>query len=472
MGMEKCYPSQNTDNGIILQFYYHHHILAVSPYPLFRYGGEVNDDVLASLLYILDDPRLNPLMREKKEQWPSGLSFEYSPFIAVTAEDFSSFVAGEAQSMNDSGAIVIKLFETVYNQEGVEHGHLTELTSQWWQLVYRSVDECHDVLTLWMVEPYRMSHFNGTRYDFSIRRADERHVDLDIGNPWTSIIADNANTIRSDERIASRLPACDNFFLEGNYSTSIARANLLRDQEHLLALFDIERYLVAPQNIPGNWQSSIFQTDRNARGVFYVSGQFYDEWSNGLGSENSSDGLGAAGLIWNHSRSQFALVNGKDGLSIGPYSGHWPHTRIVPTYNDLLWLPSDFETRTMGFGKDNARFQSFIRYPGRRDSELRFNYRESPEIDGRTDYAFGRSGLWRLNGFDRGFDADKIAIANNIPRSWDTDLVWLRSADNMGLGNVNTGSNAGNRYGYGVTRQAGLRPALHLSITMLRQMPK
>ena len=81
---------------------------------------------------ILDSPNLNPLLREEKAYWPSGLPFEYdTPFTAITASDFSNFVVPAPENASHSGAIIIKLFETIPNRYGAEHGYLTEFTSQW-----------------------------------------------------------------------------------------------------------------------------------------------------------------------------------------------------------------------------------------------------------------------------------------------------------------------------------------------------
>ena len=451
--------------SVMIDFDYHY-ILRVSDRPLFNSNGGINQDVLDSLMVILNDPRLDPMLREPKTEWPGTLTYNNAlPYTALTAADFSDFVVPEPASMSHSGGIAIKLFETIPGRVGVHNGHLTEFTSQWWRLVYRATDDGNDVLTLWMMQPYRLTPFGGTRYDNLAGSINDRFIDR-LRDPyygiWNRISPGSINSILSDERIAFGLPPCNNYFFEGNYSASIVRSNLLRDMEAVFNQFGIESYLVAPRDIPGNWQSSSYQTGANMDMMYFVTGQFYT--SNGdrgfYGSHNPYDGLGATGLIWGTHR-HFALINGKDGLSAGPYLNHWPNTTLVPTYNDLFWLPSDFEVRTMGFDKDNALFQTFITDPDDRASILRTN--TVPEE--RPDNANGRSGLWRLNGFDRAFDIDGLGL----PRGWMTEQAWLRSHDNLGLGNANTVSNTGNRYGYGVNQLAGMRPALHLSITQLLQ---
>jgi len=75
----------------------------------------------------------------------------------------------------------------------------------------------------------------------------------------------------------------------------------------------------------------------------------------------------------------------------------------------------------------------------------------------------GRSGLWHLNGFDRAFDRDGLGL----PRGWMTEQVWLRSQDSLGIGNAGIVTYTGNRNSYGVHQLAGMRPAVHLSISEL-----
>ena len=459
--------------------YYHYDILKVSDRPLFSSNGQVNQDVLNNLLAILDNPQLDPMLREPKTEWPTGLEFVHQPYTAITAEDFSRFVIGTPETRSHSGAVVIKLFETIPERVGVENYHLTEFTSQWWQLVYRASDDGQDVLTLWMMQPYRLTHFNGTRYGETLGEINElTTMRPGDGPPNTLVltrIEPGENTIRSDLDIVNNRHPSQNYFLEGNYSTSMARSNLMRDLEGLLNQFDVEQYIVAPAHIPGNWQSSRYQTGTNIGMVYYVSGQFqrgfrhpFFDGNPDPGSENPYDGLGAAGRVWGWHWS-FNLMNGKDGLSIGPRDGQWPNTTISPTNYDLLWLPSDFEIRTMGHSKDDVQLTTLVMDVGNPASKLCWNHDRVTSmedlIDRRTIGASGRSGLWRLNGFNRAFDYSLLGL----PRSWETQLVWVRSSDTLRLGNANALHDSGNRYSNGVAQLAGMRPALHLSVSQLRE---
>jgi len=452
--------------------YPYYNIMPISDRPLFNAGGSINQDVLELLMNILDNPKLDPAYRDDKAYWSTGLSFDGIPYTAVTTADFSNFVMAEPTCISHSGAIVIKLFETIPDRYCVANGHISEFTSQWWQLVYRATDESSDVLTLWMTEPYRLSPFVGTRYDTAIGRYDERFVIAQDGLTWSAIEEGSINTIYSDSCIYKDLPPCNTYFFENNYSASIARSNLLRDFSKLLIHFDVQAYLVAPKDIPGQWQSSIFQTGTNSLMRFYTPGHFQTPLPRPgdtqrryyQGSENILDGLGGAGLIW-ADYFHFSLMNGKDGLSVAPYNGRWMHTTPTPTYHDLIWLPSDFETRSMGHNKDLAMFQTFVVDPATPNSRLRWNY-WGQRTDPRQDLTGGRSGLWQLNGFDRGF-----GLGTSYSQvEWSTRITWLRSTDALAIGNANTIYHTGNRYGFGINQPAGMRPALHLCINSLLEL--
>jgi len=474
--------------GVLLN-YLNYTIHKVSDDPLFKANGEVNTDVLESLIKIINDPKLEPLLREPKATWSSGLSYNGISYIETTAEDFSSFVVPNPSSMSSSGAVVIKLFETIPGSTGVHNGHLTEFTSQWWQLVYRATGYTEDVLTLWMMQPYRVTPFNGTRYDEWANNASDRFVDrlrAEGDNVWSGIQQGSVNTVLSDERISLGLPPCNEYFFEGNYNASIARSNLLRDTDFIIDRFNINSYLVVPSDLPGLWQSSVYQTGTNMNHEYFVTGRFFTTGAGRrtVGSEDEIDGLGATGLIWGDLRP-FSLINGMDGFSVGPYSSNWPNTSVESTYDDLFWLPSDFEVRTMGFDKDSARSFTLLRDADNRTTALRANREvavveidededeeteDSEDIEEIEDITededlpdTGRSGLWRLNGFDRAFDRDALGM----PRGWITEQVWLRTQDSLGIGSVNVVTNRGSRYAYGVNQLAGMRPAVHLSITEL-----
>jgi len=249
----------------------------------------------------------------------------------------------------------------------------------------------------------------------------------------------------------------DSFFIENNYGASNVRVELLRDFYEITTAFDATRYFVAPRDVPGKWQRAYVQTGTNAWGRYYVSGEFqrsavYDE-----GTYIKQLGLGAAGLIWGH-HAHFSINNGKDGMSVGPVDEAWAHTAVITTDGDLIWLPSDFEVRSMGHNNELARFQTFIAHPHDVHSELRWNY-DIREEDERYGLPYWRSGLWELNGFDRAFYTTDVGLSSR--------MVWLRSGDSLALGNATTVYHTGNRYSVGVNQFAGVRPAVHISISRL-----
>ena len=441
-----------------LQSYRSHNILRVSDRPLFKADGNVDKRVLFNLMSILNDPSLDPMLREPMRAWPTGMQYTGQYFHAVTAEDFSAYVIHDSIRSNEvnrdySGAILIKLFETI---PGRHNSSLTGLTSQWWQLVYRAADNERDILTLWMYEPYRLSVFNGSRYDsLDPDRVDERYFVMPKnGNYYRPNIKVSLNNTTKDD-YGRRYGEQGGYTLEGNYSASIARTNLLRDAEGLFSRIDVRRFIAAPADLPGEWQSSYFQTGSNYFGRFYVSGQFQEsdtEQGYITGSTNMLDGLGAASRIWGD-WDMFFYGNGMDGLSVGPDNGQWRHTIAASAYQDLLWLPSDFEIRTMGHNKDNARFQTFIEFPDNYYSAQITN--RVPED--RYDFAMGRSGLWRLNGYDRGYTRKTIGV----------NRAWLRSACTVSIGSINTVTPSGNRYEHGVIHNEAMRPGIHLDIKSL-----
>ena len=452
--LNTCTSDLFNDNDVIIwQGYNSYNIQRVSDSPLFKADGTIDKTVLSSLMAIINDRRLDPMLRKPMQAWPTGLTYSGPSFRFVTAEDFSSYVVPNPINRDHSGVIIIKLFETI---SGGQSENLTKLTSQWWQLVYRSTDDKRDVLTLWMFEPYRLSVFNGNRYDsLDPSRMDERFTRVNgSGSMYRTQISIKTNNTTKDD-YGSTSSDQGGYTLEGNYSASIVRTNLQHDAEDLLNALDIRRFIATPAELPGQWQSSNFQTGSNYFGRFYVSGQFQEsdmEQGYITGSANMMDGLGAASRIWG-AWDLFFLCNGMDGLSVGPDNGQWRHTIITSAYQDLLWLPSDFETRTMGHNKDNARFQTFIENPDDPDSALITN--TIPET--RPDVALGRSGLWRLNGYDRGYTRMGIGVSR----------AWVRSGDSVSIGNVNTISPTGNRYEHGVINVEAVRPGIHLDISSL-----
>ena len=438
----------------------HHHIYMLADSPLFNSDGTVNQVTASALLYFLDRNLPDASVPEYNE-WATGEDKNF-PFLETTAEDFSNIFLPDPTEPGESAAAVIRLFPAVADMYGIENGHVSEFTNQWWKIVYRATGEEDDVLTLWMMQPYRLSPFSGEYYPHMINRYDERYRHRTVqGNFGTRyrMSVNLSNTVVDDLCLLNEHDDCPNFYHENNYGTSIVRANLLRDFDYVLRKIDISDFIVTPENLPGQWQSSEFQTGTNTLQDFYTTNQFYIYNEPFPGSRDIQDGLGATGLTWGR-HHHFAINNGKDGLSVGPYNGGWPHSRPVSTYTDQVWLPSDFEIRTVGHAFDSLRHTTMIENPHDRYTVLIPGGNQNRALMRRGD----RTGFWRLNGFDRGFDA----FALGLPYNWDTGLVWMRSTTSVGIGNANTIYHNGNRYESNARQEAGVRPGIHISLEQLR----
>jgi len=173
---------------------------------------------------------------------------------------------------------------------------------------------------------------------------------------------------------------------EGTYSSSVIRADIKSDFDKLNAVFekDLSQYFVPASLLPGQWQNTATQTD-----------------------------------------SDFSANNGMDGL------------------DDVIFIPSAFETTYMGRAQENARgnvgFETYVTDYGFADSGLGTTSHDENE------FADTRHGLWRLNGYDRAFTDDLSGGA------------WLRSGGAI------------DRTGQGTVRQAsvsaGVRPAFNFNMS-------
>jgi len=96
-------------------------------------------------------------------------------FSSSTAFDFSMIAIGELGLLVENGAIYLRLFDQMgeaptgpFIQDPNHEQMLSQFTYQWWQLVFLQ----DDVLTLWMVDPYRYAEFGvGLGYESSMVRA-------------------------------------------------------------------------------------------------------------------------------------------------------------------------------------------------------------------------------------------------------------------------------------------------------------
>ena len=181
--------------------------------PLFTSDG-INTATLFSLINLVNDSKV----------WGSK-TINSNGNTYLTAKDF-----GKIDS-NGNGQIVVKLFDdkTITDANGLDVSKATQL---YWQAVYRSINNTQDILTLYMVDSYATAQFN----------------------PNTSTtLGDRTYTQNAD------------------YSKSILRHRyVLPLYDALVGAYDeLDDYIIAPQDIPGEWQSSLYQTSMNKNRKYY-----------------------------------------------------------------------------------------------------------------------------------------------------------------------------------------------------------
>lgn len=274
--------------------------------PLFTTSG-INTSVILDLLDKVNDSKV----------WGSKTVSTGSDITYLTARDFGRYT--EDASTSNTSQIVLKLLDTTTNSTN----EINSASQQLWQAVYRSVSATQDVLTLYMVREYTRATFDTS------------------GSPYSSVGS------------------------EGNYSASSLRTlvqNLYGTMKSSYSALD--QFVVAPNAIPGLWQSSSAQTANASNGASF--------------------GLGSSAMRL--SSSDYALQNGLDGLS-APHS-RWSKS-VARAYTDKLWIPSNFEVAHTDSTRDGA-----LSMAGDHIDATLSGATNGPQGD-------GRSGLWELNGFDR-----------------------------------------------------------------------
>ncbi len=355
-------------------------------------GGGVDVEVLADLLNTINS----------MDVWGSKtLNVDNENVTYLTAKDFGKYqkpdnlegMSEEAQRAQTS-QIVVKLFETTNDTSN--SNNVNDATAQYWQAVYRSMGKddsgnLQDVLTLYMCRPYTSAIFDST---------------------------------------------------DANYSTSSVRTSVSSLYETLKTTYSsLNTYVVTPGALPGEWQSSEYQTSRNSSRASY--------------SGAKDTGNGASGCTKDN--DDFGINNGLDEK--GDPHASWSNTNIASAYTDKLWVPSGFEVLHTGYGE---KTNSTIKGTGRTFDETNDivwldNYdsyeNASVSADITSNRGDDRTGLWELNGYDR-------AVSSS---SW----TWLRSgrstSSNNPCGIFKDGSAKSNR----VNRSSGVRVALHLDLKKL-----
>ena len=385
-----------------MSFYSAYGLYPIHTQSLFDGKGNVRPNVLAALQAQLEETDPD----EIDDAW-----------LETTNKHFSN--RAKALTGKSSGALIIKLFETADSDKDApaDTKRITALTKGWYQLVYRAQDVpgegTRDVLTLWAIEPYRTSVFNQN-------------------------LGGNLNDDDDDKVFSSIHQATYN--RDGNYSASIIRHNVRNDYENLIATYPkVNNFFVAPNALPGNWQSSAAQTGTNELDAYY--------------DENAAGGSAGAGH-GNTSVNTWSLCNGMDTL--GQKSDHWTSevNSIISLNQDKMWVPSAFETTYMGKDKEDAGFGSYLTNKSNAKSDLRRYVNRTTPTSGQDPEI--RHGLWKLNGYDRAF--------NNT--SGDT---WLRSGSTAGGNMARRLTQTGETFNSEVNNSLGVRPGFHLDLPKVEQ---
>ena len=391
--------SANTSTGVLNDTAKNH--------ALFKTDGTVDTTVLKDLLSMLDDNKVkeNPIGTSDVKYYSAKNFGKYG-----TQTNWDDGITDDKQKKTGNAQILVKLFEDTT----ATTNSVNAASQQYWQAVYRSIrDEngtLNDVLTLYMVRPYTTAQFN----------PNSDKTEIETGKTYRK---------------------------EGNYSQSYLRDNTVLPLYNTLktTYSALDRYVVAPNAIPGLWQSSAYQTSYNSSGALYST-------NNGVGSSGYMDGS-----------SNFGLENGMDGLSGAPSS--WKGT-VESVYNDKLWVPSGYEVLHTGYGSSNAVAEDGT--TGRKVENGKY-YDEGNDIVYLTDCSkssatpsnsnsfANRTGLWELNAYDRNADS---------PAS--SSLAWLRSGNGYtaSVARVDSYGDVVSfvYYGYAV------RVALHLNLGELKSL--
>ncbi len=300
--------------------------------------------------------------------------------------DGSASANGGTANANASGnaQLQVKLF----NGAALNNSNINSASTVLWQAVYRSMGSTGDVLTLYMNDIY-----------------------------------------------------CDNVCFDntsphyGYYGGSNLREVVNSTYNALKSMYSIlDNYIVAPQNIPGLWQSSAYQTGSDKSQTSYTSGASLA----GIGSDCDSINNGLDGLTNNTEGTQKVLHS------------DWTSTAATTnTYSDKLWVPSNYEAMY----KDNT-VDGDVSWVNSSGIDGGVNYFPNAGLNNATSgaYSDGRSGLWELNGYDRAC-------------SW---MAWLRSGYSNHSDSARGVYTSGGYYGGQASiANVGARAALHLNLGSL-----
>ena len=267
-----------------------------------------------------------------------------STYTALTCEDF-----GKLDTRTKNAQLLVTLFgDTIVNSDD---------KAVQWQVVYRSMDDTSDVLTLYMNDTYKTtSMFDST--------GSNKYLTSDT---LRAFVSTGSSSLQS--------------LVESVYGTN---------------------YLIAPKDVPSQWQSTTNQPDSTG---------------NNSGGSNGLDDIDDR--LWVPSVYEVILLA----------------TEAEPLYGT-----SD-STRVSDVSKADATLQ----YYGYDDNDNR------AYVDIDTSKTNGRSGLWRMNGYDRAVGSRSWLRSANLRNS-----SWAKQVGDDGgiaLSNADTNGN--------------VRVALHLSLNTL-----
>ena len=381
--------------------------------PLFKTNGTVDKNVLNDLLNMLDDGKVKANATSN-----SGVTY-------YSAKNFGQYGTQTGWSTDKTGnaQILVKLFETA----GADN--INKLTSQYWQAVYRSVNDKSDVLTLYMTSSY----LEKQQFDTSTQ-----------GNYSKSAIR---NVITTDYTALSETFAQFDKYVVAPYQLSSNTANEMTNNKN--ASLDKSKCL----NL-GGWQSSAYQTSAcgSTANNPPIKSQWLSEREKSIEKQLGSSGYCDAGdSRWGY---HYSVNNGLDGIGDG-----WDDWKSIDSnYSDKLWIPSGFEALHTGYRPTtNAYLSKYdedndIVYLD--DNYLKANAKINSSANTSVHSNSNRTGLWQLNGYDRGSN------------SW----AWLRSGTST-FTHFARGINAdGSNFDYRVGIEYAVRVALHLDLSALKSM--
>ena len=290
--------------------------------PLFTGNNTVDGEVLYDLLSYINSTTVWNGVTENNTTPISG-----SAYTALTCEDF-----GKLDS--DTSRNFAQLLVTLYGDTIIDAND----KAVQWQVVYRSMDDTSDVLTLYMNSQYKTE----SQFDVYVSGTTCNNYLTSQTNIASST---NSNATKSGKSLLRDFVSTGTNSLESQVSTKYGTS-----------------YLVAPKDVPSSWQSTANQPDSDGSTSYSIT--------NGL--DNVSD------LLWIPSGYEVFSVKNKT-------TNEWEKE---DTELSWVWNVNDQAQET-----DLTKDDDLVVYNGEEDGEGNYTF-----VKCTTN---GRTGLWRMNGYDR-----------------------------------------------------------------------